>query len=119
MTDDVSHASLDDEETLEVVDSAFLTRLASGERMSVQHTRIESGATVDEHSHPHEQAVYVIRGEQTVTAGGETFVAGPGDSYVLPGGVSHGAENRGEEPALAVEVFSPPRTTLPWEDDGE
>jgi len=103
-----------DGETVEVVDGVYLTQLVAGERMSVQHFHIESGATVPEHSHEHEQAGYVVSGTFTFLVDGEEHVIHPGESYSIPGGVPHAAENRAEKPVDGIDIFSPPRANPPW-----
>ena len=103
-------------ETVEVVDGVHLTQLAAGERMSVQHFHIEAGATVPEHSHPHEQVGFVASGTVTFTVDGEEYVIGPDDSYVVRSEEVHLVENRGDEPVSGVDVFSPPRPDPDWAD---
>jgi quercetin dioxygenase-like cupin family protein len=105
-----------DVEAVEAVDGAHLKLLAGGTEMNVQHFRIEPGATVPEHSHPHEQTGYMLEGALTFTVDGETRVVEAGDSYVLPGGEVHGAENRGDVPAVGLDIFSPPRDDPDWKD---
>ena len=109
---------LDESDTVEAVPNAHLTQLAAGDRMSVQHFRIEPGAVVPSHSHHHEQAGYIAQGELTFLLGDEEdpdeVVVGPGDGYVLAGEEVHAAENRGDETVLGVDVFSPPRTDPDW-----
>jgi quercetin dioxygenase-like cupin family protein len=109
---------LEESDTVEAVPSTHLTQLAAGERMSVQQFRIEPGAVVPSHSHRHEQAGYIAQGELTFLLGDEDdpeeVVVGPGGGYVLAGEEVHGAENRGEETVLGVDVFSPPRTDPDW-----
>jgi quercetin dioxygenase-like cupin family protein len=98
----------------EVEPGVHLAQLVAGEEMSVQHVRMEPGATVPEHSHHHEQVGYIYAGELTfLLADGEVAV-GPGGGYSLASEEVHGAENRGEETALAVDVFSPPRPNPDW-----
>jgi quercetin dioxygenase-like cupin family protein len=110
--------SLDDDEAVEAVPGAHLSQLAAGERMSVQHFRIEPGAEVPPHSHHHEQAGYITQGEFTFLVGDPEapveVVVGPGDAYVLAGEEVHGAENRGDEDVRGVDIFSPPRTDPDW-----
>ena len=110
--------SLDDDDAVEAVPKAYLTQLAAGDRMSIQHFRIEPGAVVPVHDHPHEQAGYITQGEFTFLVGDpenpEEVVVGPGDSYVLAGEEVHGAENRGSETVLGIDIFSPPRTDPDW-----
>ncbi|MFC7130697.1 cupin domain-containing protein [Haloferax chudinovii] len=103
----------------EVLDGVHLAQLAAGRQGSVQHFRIESGALVGTHSHEHEQIGWVSSGELLFTVDGEEYLVGPNTSYVIPGGVPHSAENRGEVDAVGIEVFSPPRLTPPWEGDDE
>lgn len=106
-----------DGETVEVVDGVFLTQLVSGERMSVQHFHIESGARVPRHSHEHEQAGHVARGTFTFVLDDEEHVIHPGESFVIPPDVPHAAENRSEMPVDGIDVFSPPRENPPWGDE--
>jgi len=110
---EVPHAA---SETVEAVDGVHLTQLAVGEAMSLQHFHIEPGATVPQHSHPHEQVGLVFRGTFTFTVDGEEYVIGPSDSYVVPGGEPHAAVNETDEPVVGVDVFSPPRENPDWRD---
>jgi quercetin dioxygenase-like cupin family protein len=100
--------------TVEAVDGVHLTQLAVGEAMSVQHFHIEPGATVPEHSHHHEQTGYVFRGTFAFTVDSEEHVVGSGDSYVIPGGEPHAAENRTDEPVEGIDIFAPPRENPDW-----
>ncbi|KAB1187935.1 MULTISPECIES: cupin domain-containing protein [Haloferax] len=110
--------SIDDVEPTEAVDDVYLAVLAGGDKMNVQHFRIEPGASVPVHNHPHEQVGYIVSGELTFVVGddGEEIVVGPGDSYSLAGDELHGADNRGDEPVVGIDVFSPPRDSAPWMD---
>ena len=109
--------STDDAESVEAVDGVLLSQLASGERASVQRFRIDPGAAVDTHSHPHEQVGYLCSGSLTFVVDGEEFAVGAGGSYAIPSDEPHRAENRGDDPAVGVDVFSPPRATPPWATD--
>ncbi|ELZ55283.1 MULTISPECIES: cupin domain-containing protein [unclassified Haloferax] len=114
----MDRVSVDDAPSAEAADNVFLSLLAGGEEMNVQHFRIEPGATVPVHDHPHEQVGYIVAGELTFLVGDdrEELVVGPGDSYSLAGGEPHGAENRGDETVVGIDVFSPPRANPPWLD---
>jgi quercetin dioxygenase-like cupin family protein len=105
-----------DGETIEVVDGVHLTQLVAGERMSVQQFHIEPGATIPEHSHRHEQVGYIARGTFAFLVGGTEHVISRGESYTIPGGKSHSAENRADVPVDGIDVFSPPRTNPDWMD---
>ena len=59
------------------------------------------------HSHPHEQIVYVVRGHLKITCQGKTVDIRTGDTFVVRGGVEHGAS--AIEDSLVVDVFTPCR----------
>lgn len=102
---------------VEVEDGVFLAQLAAGDEMSIQHLRMEPGASVPEHSHHHEQVGFVYQGEQTfILEDGEALTVMPGESYHLESHEVHGAENRGDGELLAIDVFSPPRPSPNWLD---
>ncbi|QCS43802.1 cupin domain-containing protein [Natrinema versiforme] len=128
----MERVSLDDLESSEAADGVHLALLAGTESMNVQHFEIEPGATVDEHSHPHDQTGYITQGELTfltdsderssssnrnssTSDDGEEIVCGPGDSYAIPGDQPHAAENRGDETVRGVDIFSPPRENPSWQ----
>lgn len=80
----------------------------TGARMMVNWVRLEPNGTVPDHSHPHEQIGFVLEGEIVMTIGDETRTVGPGNAYIVPGGVRH-AGIGGPEGCLVVDVFSPVR----------
>ena len=108
-------SSLDDVAATEALDGVHLTQVVSGERASLQHFRIEPGATVDPHDHENEQIGWLAVGTLVFDIEGEEVVVEAGDSYVIPGGETHGVENRGDEAAVGVEAFVPARPNPPWE----
>jgi len=61
------------------------------------------------HSHPHDQIVYVVRGYLKVSCQGKTFEIRTGDTFVVRGGVEHGASAL--EDSLVIDVFTP------WRED--
>lgn len=111
----MEHVIPDDRETVEVTDGVFLTQLAIGDRMSIQHLRMAPGAEVPQHDHHHEQLGFVYQGVQTfVMADGTEHDIAPGESYHLESGEPHGAINTGDEELLAIDIFSPPRPDPTW-----
>jgi quercetin dioxygenase-like cupin family protein len=103
-------------ESSEPIEDVHLKLLAGGSEANVQHFRIDPGAVVPEHSHPNEQLGYLVEGTLDFHVDGDTVTAEPGDSYAIPGDEPHGAENTGDEPAIGIEVFSPPRENPDWRD---
>ena len=65
------------------------------------------GATGDLHSHPHVQSTYVESGRFRFAIGDEEREVGPGDSFVIPSGLSHGCTCL--EPGMLVDTFTPRR----------
>lgn len=111
----MEHRGIDETDRRVVVPDVTLAQLASGDRMSVQHYRFEPGAVVPEHRHEHEQAGFIHRGTLTfLLENGREVCASAGDGYVVPGEMAHRVENRGDEPAEGVDVFSPPRAAPDW-----
>ncbi|NOZ50597.1 MAG: cupin domain-containing protein [Chloroflexi bacterium] len=81
--------------------------LAWGEKAMVCEFSADTGVFIPLHDHPHEQVGYVIAGQVEFVSADETFIAEPGDSYAIPGGVKHSA--RFLAPTTLIEVFSPVR----------
>jgi len=81
--------------------------LASSPRLMIVHHEMDEGWAGARHSHPHEQAVYVISGRLRVSRGAETFEIEGGGSFVVEGGVEHQAWALA--PSVVLDVFTPAR----------
>lgn len=81
--------------------------LAYGRKTLMVEFRLQQGAVLPKHKHPHEQTGYLVSGQLDLTIGNETRHLGPGDSWCVPGDTEHGANAM--EDSVAVEVFSPIR----------
>ena len=81
--------------------------LVHGERTLLAEFAFERGAILPSHSHPHEQTGYLVSGRMMLTIGDTEYDVHPGDAWIVPGGVLHGAQ--AVEDCVAVEVFSPVR----------
>lgn len=68
---------------------------------------IERDALVPSHNHMNDQVGYVISGKIEMTIGDIVRACDPGDSYAIPGGVTHSA--RALQHTVVIDVFSPPR----------
>ncbi len=81
---------------------------------------IEPGGSIPAHRHPdieHEQVV--LEGEMVLGLDGEEVTVRPGDCVLIPAGVTHHYENRGEVPVRFLCIV--PRTatyTTEWVDEG-
>jgi putative monooxygenase len=78
--------------------------------------RLSSGDAVREHRHPYsEEFVYVTSGSVVLRLDGEQeLTLGAGEAVMVPKGVRHRMENRGDEEAVVVFSLSPlaPRPDL-------
>ena len=86
-----------------------LTRrvLAYNDKLFLAEHHMVKGWVGTMHSHPHDQIVYVVRGHLKVNCLGKTFELRIGDTFVVRGGVQHGASAL--EDSLVVDVFTPCR----------
>ncbi|WP_145108071.1 cupin domain-containing protein [Cereibacter sediminicola] len=69
--------------------------------------RFEEGAEGRMHSHPHVQSTFVQSGRFLFFLGDATHEIGPGDSLMIPSGVTHGC--RCLEAGMLVDSFAPRR----------
>jgi quercetin dioxygenase-like cupin family protein len=81
--------------------------LVFGEKTLMTEFRLQKGSTLPGHAHPHEQTGYLVSGRIQLTIGDRTYDVAAGDSWCIPGAVSHSALCL--EDAVAVEVFAPLR----------
>ncbi|MBM3139526.1 MAG: cupin domain-containing protein [Chloroflexi bacterium] len=79
----------------------------SGANLTLVEITLSPGAEVPAHTHPHEQAGTVDAGRILLRMGDRDHELGPGDSYLIPGGLAHYV--RAHDAARLVEVFSPVR----------
>ena len=85
--------------------------LLAGREMLLMEVHREKGLVDAEHAHrDHESICYLVSGRVRVVIKGESFVAGPGDAWIHPAGVTHYHETL--EDSVQIEVKSPPRK--PW-----
>jgi quercetin dioxygenase-like cupin family protein len=81
--------------------------LVYGEKTLLAEFRLEKGALLPKHKHPHEQTGYLVSGRIDLTIGDATYQVAPGDSWCIPGNVEHHAV--AHDDSVAVEAFSPRR----------
>ncbi len=87
-------------------------QIVTGEHMHLIRAVYEPGGTYEMHSHPHEQFSVLLAGRMLLRVGEETREIGPGDCWYAPGGVPHGGEVLGDEPAVFIDVYSPATTWI-------
>ena len=85
----------------------FTGKLIHSENMTVVNWSIESGSAFPEHSHPHEQIGYVVKGSFEATLGDETSTIHAGDTYYVPPNLVHGVIAL--EEGILLDIFTPQR----------
>lgn len=88
-------------------------RTAWMENLLLSQVELDPNAEVPAHQHPEEQVTIVVRGEITMTIGGETRLYKVGDSCLIPSDVAHGVV-AGAEGATMFDVFTPLRKDLQY-----
>ena len=81
--------------------------LAYNDKLFLAEHEMVKGWVGTVHSHTHEQIVYVVRGHLKITCQGMTVDIRTGDTFVVRGGVEHGAS--AIEDSLVIDVFTPCR----------
>lgn len=69
----------------------------------------EPRSIVEWHSHPHEQMGMLLAGTAEFFIGDTRRILSAGDLYRIPGNVRHRVVAIGDEPARALDFFSPVR----------
>lgn len=81
--------------------------LAHDSPLMAVEVSFEAGAVGAPHAHPHTQLSYVLSGAFRYTVEEESVLLKPGDSIVVPGGLTHGTVC--VEKGVLLDVFTPER----------
>ena len=90
-----------------VLEKIRMKTLVHGDSTMMVEFRLEAGANLPRHSHPHEQTGYLVSGQMDLTIGDIVHKVAAGDSWCIPGDVEHNAVAHAD--SVAIEVFSPVR----------
>lgn len=82
-------------------------RFVHTQHLTVAHWRLEAGAHIPEHAHPHEQVVNVIAGEFELVLGGKRRLMKSDQAAVAAANEPHGGTAR--TPCRIIDVFYPVR----------
>jgi quercetin dioxygenase-like cupin family protein len=91
----------------ELIRGVHLKTAVYGKQTLLTEVRMDQGAVIPPHKHPHEQTGYLVSGQLEFLVNGEHITAHPGDSWNIAGDVEHGATAVVD--SVVVEVFSPVR----------
>ncbi len=78
-------------EVVEMLPGLARRTLVSDERLMICRFDLEKGVEIPGHSHPQDQAGYVVSGRIRLSVDGKSSDLGPGDSYSAPSGAVHSA----------------------------
>jgi quercetin dioxygenase-like cupin family protein len=81
--------------------------MAYNDKLFLAEHQMVAGWAGSVHSHVHDQVVYVVRGHLRVSCQGKTFDLRTGDSFVVRGGVEHGAS--AVDDSVVIDIFTPCR----------
>src|SRR4051794_36940104 len=86
----------------------YLARAVHGEQLTMAVVEVEPGARLPAHQHANEQFGIVIRGAMRFRIGDEERLVGHGGIWRIPSDATHSVIG-GDEGAVVLDVFSPPR----------
>lgn len=86
-------------------------RVIHGDKMTMAFFKLEPGASIPLHAHPHEQVGTVLKGSIEFVVADEKRIIRQGEAYRVPSNVKHGGKC-GESPSEIIEVFCPVREDL-------
>ncbi|HJN87744.1 MAG TPA: cupin domain-containing protein [Dehalococcoidia bacterium] len=75
------------------------------ESLSVADLTVDSGSTIPNHTHPTEEAMYILDGELVAILGDNEVPVSPGQTVLAPPGVRHGFVNRSGGSARLIAIF--------------
>ncbi|MDQ0191740.1 cupin domain-containing protein [Paenibacillus wynnii] len=81
-----------------------------GQSLMMMEVHFEKGSKGYEHSHPHEQMTYCLRGSFEFRINGENYLLRQGETLVIPGGAVHGTIAL--EVGALLDTFTPLREDL-------
>lgn len=84
--------------------------LPPGQSLMMMEVHFEAGAEGYEHSHPHEQLSYCMKGEMIFRLDGKPVTIKAGESIVIRSGVRHGVTAVTD--SVLLDAFTPLRTDL-------
>ncbi|MBI5671660.1 MAG: cupin domain-containing protein [Chloroflexi bacterium] len=96
-----------DSNQVEMLPGVFRRTMATTDEAMLCEFFLKREAVVPPHSHLNDQVGYVVYGRMEMTIGDQKTICQPGESYAVPGGVTHSA--RALVDSLVIDVFSPPR----------
>jgi quercetin dioxygenase-like cupin family protein len=83
------------------------SHMVSTERVLISFIENPPGCVFPQHSHPSEQILIILEGEEDHICGNEKFLMKAGDICIHPPNVAHGGETK--TGFKGIDIFVPPR----------
>jgi quercetin dioxygenase-like cupin family protein len=97
-----------DKVPIEQIAEGIDRQMIVGQNMMICRLRFDPMVVTPEHTHPHEQMTFVVKGRVKFTIDGSAVIAQPGAVLHFPPDNRHGATMLDEEVVL-LDIFSPIR----------
>ncbi len=97
----------DSQDYVKITEGVSIKTTVHGEKTLMAEFRLLKGYELPSHEHPNEQTGYLVSGKLRLYVGDDSYEVNPGDSWNIPGNVTHKAEIL--EDSTAIEVFAPAR----------
>jgi quercetin dioxygenase-like cupin family protein len=89
---------------------ALLEEANSGvKNLAMLRSEFDVGGYAELHTHPYEQAYYILKGKALVTIGKEEYRVKVGNAIIFPPNVEHAIKNTGKTPMWLIAINAPPR----------
>jgi len=85
----------------------YMARIVHSDHLTVSHVKIEAGAPLPQHAHPHEQISILVQGEFEMTVAGETRLLKAGTDAIIPSNAPH--SGKAITDCYIIDVFYPVR----------
>ena len=82
---------------------------AGCKNLSMFRSEFEVGGYADPHTHPFEQAYYILKGHGLVTIGKDEYKVKPGNSVIFPPNMVHSIKNTSKTPLWLIPINVPPK----------
>jgi len=99
--------SVNDISEVKVINGIFRKTLVNNPDIMMVFFRLEKGAELPLHSHPHLQIGYIISGKLEFYVNGKSEILKSGDSYLVERNIEHGAKVL--EDTYVIDIFQPSR----------
>ena len=103
-----SEIPLPGHEETKTVNKVLIDPVTGSQNFMLVWAQLEAGSGAALHTHPVEQAFFILSGTLKVRIAGEEYIAEANSAVLIPPGVEHETMAEGKEPVVILGVFAPP-----------